>query len=290
MLPNSQEALYHALIDRLNPVSHSVAQARAEARLLLGSIAGLTFETILTHPHAPVADAVLARLQQVLARRLQDRLPVQYLLAQAPFDDLVLHVSPSVLIPRPETELLVERAAALCQARGYTRVLDVGTGSGAIALALKHRLGDAVQVTATDISPPALAVARENGRRLNLAITWRLGDVYDAVPGERFDLIVSNPPYIDEALWTGLMPEVRLHEPKLALVAADHGFAVYHQLVAGLPEYLTPGGALAVEVGDKMATPLQEAWARLGTVTIYPDYAGMDRVVVVLPATEQSGE
>ncbi len=174
--------------------------------------------------------------------------PVAYLVGEREFYSLSLSISPDVLIPRPETELLVDRALAFIRAKPDARVLDLGTGSGAIALAIASN-APAARVLATDISRPSLDLARDNAARHALGnLSFQLSDWFDQLDKQTFDLIVSNPPYIDPADPHLGQGDVRF-EPRHALVASDHGLADIRRIVTGAFHHLRPGGLLAIEHG-----------------------------------------
>jgi release factor glutamine methyltransferase len=185
-----------------------------------------------------------------------------------------------VLVPRPETELLVDRCIALLDGVTGPDVVDVGTGSGAIALALASEVPEA-RVVGCDVSEDALAVARSNGDRLGIDVEWRSSDVLDGVAGRRFHLVVSNPPYVAAGELAGLEPEVRDWEPRRATVAGETGLEVVERLVAAAPGALEPGGALALEVGagqaDAVAHLLESA--EFSGVERDRDHAGIERIV-----------
>jgi release factor glutamine methyltransferase len=211
-----------------------------------------------------------------VARRAA-REPLAYILGEWGFRRLTLRVDSRVLIPRPETEALVERSLALLKGLGAPRVLDVGAGSGAIALAIADEHPGA-RVVATESSADALAVAQENRSRagLNERVELVEGELFAGLSGP-FDLVVSNPPYVEAAELEQLEPEVRLHEPRNALLANG----VTERIVGGAPALLVPGGALALEVADGSAGQIAGELRRRGyaEVTISPDLAGRERVV-----------
>ena len=228
-----------------------------------------------------------ARLTALVERRLAGE-PVQYVLGRWSFRGLDLLVDPRVLIPRPETEVVAEVAIAEARRRGGTGVVaDLGTGSGALALALAAELPDA-EVWATDVSAAALEVARANlsavgpaASRVHLAE----GMWYEALPSGlrgRLRVIVSNPPYVMEAEFADLPPEVRDHEPTGALVAGPTGRESLEHLVAGGLDWLEPGGAMVLEIAPDQAAPLRMVAEAAGyqAVTVHPDLAGRDRVLV----------
>lgn len=221
----------------------------------------------------------------VLVDRRAAREPLQYILGTEEFMGLEFAVTPAVLIPRLDTAVLVEAAVERLGHGGAARVADIGTGSGAIAVTVAIMLPEAA-VVAVDISPEALAVARLNAERHGAAgrIDFRRGDLLAPLAGEQFDAILSNPPYIDEAEWEGLMPEVVCWEPKGALTPGPDGLVIYRRLAAEGPRLLKPGGFLAVEVGYQQAAAVAELFAASGMgTTVLRDTAGIERVVIGRP-------
>ncbi len=255
---------------------------RLDAECLLAHVLGTDRLQLYVDFDKPVAQGERAAYRELVRRRAGERVPVAQLTGEKEFWSLCLVVNADVLVPRADTETLVEAALERIPDpdREY-EVLDVGTGSGAVALALASERPRA-RVTATDVSPQALAVARENARRLGLAGRVRLaeGSLFEPVAGECYDLVVSNPPYVAEAEAASLAPELR-HEPRQALFGGPDGLAVLRPLVDGLAGALRPGGAWAVEVSPKQA-PLLEGWCRefgLGDTQVHRDLAGLPRVV-----------
>jgi release factor glutamine methyltransferase len=244
--------------------------ARLDAELLLAAALGVD-RTALWTTDADVAGGAVRTFRDLVRRRAVGHEPVAYLLGTKGFRWIDLAVDPRVLIPRPETELLVEVGLELPDG---ARVVDVGTGSGAIALALKHERPDLV-VTGTDVSPDALAVARANGARLGLDVTWLEGDLLAGVA--EADAIVSNPPYVQGG--ARVPPELGF-EPELALLAGPTGLEVYERLA---PAAAATGAQFAAfEVGDGQASNVADllraaGWERIAVV---PDLAGIERVVV----------
>jgi release factor glutamine methyltransferase len=213
-----------------------------------------------------VAGPQAREFQSLVRRRAIDREPVAYLLGVKGFRHIELAVDPRVLVPRPETELLVQAALVLPQG---ARVVDVGTGSGAVALALKDERPD-LDVTATDVSADALDVARENASRLGLEISFAQGDLYEGV----FDAVLSNPPYVADG--DDLPPEVERHEPAGALFAGPDGLAVIRRLIERRPPFL------AIEVGAGQAPAVTDLARAAGyeDVEARRDLAGIERVLV----------
>ena len=253
--------------------------ARLDAELLLGHVLGLSRVEVYTRFDRPLTAAELDACREAIGRRAR-REPVAYILGSWGFRDLDLAVDARVLVPRPETELLVDRCLALLDGTEPARVLDVGTGSGAVALALARERPGAV-VTGIDRSAAALDVARANAERLGINVEWVESDLLEAVAGRRFDLIASNPPYVAAAEIEALEPEVRDWEPREATVAGPTGLEVIERLVAAAPEALAPGGAVALEVGAGQAAAVTGLLAAAGLVAGEPDrdHAGIERIV-----------
>jgi release factor glutamine methyltransferase len=258
-----------------------VENPRLDAELLLAEASGRSRATLVAEPGAEVAPAAGRQFGEMVRRRLR-REPVAYILGRKGFRRLELAVDPRVLVPRPETELLVELALELQP----VRVLDVGTGSGAIALAVADELPDA-EVIATDTSPGALEVARANAERLGLAERVRFVEGTLPDSGGGWDLILANLPYVAERDWSSLQPEVARYEPRAALLAGPDGLDAYRALIpesAGLFHRYAGqrAGALAVEVGEGQAQAVGELMrdAGFGEVEARRDLAGIERVVI----------
>jgi release factor glutamine methyltransferase len=267
-----------------------------DAELLLLHVLGLDRAAFHAHPERPVAAVAEARYRDLVERRAR-REPLQYLTGVQEFWSLPFRVTPAVLIPRPETEGILEAVVALPlpQGSGRPRLLDLGTGSGCLAIAVAHSFPDA-RVVATDVSAEALEVARDNARTLGVAdrIRFVQGDLGDALAAEstapavpvkpwRFDVILSNPPYIAAADLEELAPEVRDHEPRVALTPGPDALAVHRRILELAADLLAPGGWLLVEIGAGQAEPIRALYAaqdRLRLDSIRPDLAGIPRVVV----------
>jgi release factor glutamine methyltransferase len=248
-----------------------------EARLLLAEATGFSEASVLAHAERDVPSRADAMFADWAARRRAGE-PIAYLIGRREFYGLTLGVTPAVLIPRPETELLVERALAQFSQSDQARVADLGAGSGAVALAIKrHR--PHVHVVATEASAEALEVARRNAARLSLAIELRQGRWFEPLAGERFDLIVSNPPYVAEGDPHLAQGDLRF-EPRAALVAGPDGLEALRAIVAGAPAHLRPGGRLMLEHGLGQDAQLRALLAEAGFEGIHtwPDLAGIARM------------
>jgi release factor glutamine methyltransferase len=263
--------------------SRGAESARLDAEVLLAHVRGCPRIALYTAFDEPVGDAARARFRELVKRRGAGE-PVAYLVGSREFFSLALAVSPAVLVPRPETEGLVVRVIDLCKAAEAPRIVDVGTGSGAIAVALAKHLPRA-RLVATDVSPEALAVARANAARHGVAerIEFVACDLLDdpAAAGP-WDVIASNPPYVREDEFESLPPDVRLYEPRGALVAGPRGVEVVERLAAAAAERLAAGGWLVVEIGPTVAAEAAAALAGQPGLVAGPtiaDLAGLPRIV-----------
>ena len=227
-------------------------EAELDARLLAQEVLGWDAARFLANTTEPVPDGFAAACQALVTRRAA-REPLAYIVGRREFWNLSFEVTPAVLIPRPETELLVEAALERLQPGESARVADVCTGSGCIAVALAHERR-AIEVTAVDLSSDALSVAERNATRHRVAsrVHFARSDLLSTAAG-MFDLIVCNPPYVPATDYAALQPEVRVHEPREALVAGPDGLDVIRRLVREAPGRLVPGGALLFEFGFNQA-------------------------------------
>lgn len=253
------------------------SSAALEAQILIAHALGQSRAWLWAHPEALLTPVVAARFSALLARRLRGE-PVAYLTGQREFWSLALLVSPAVLVPRPETELLVERALAVLSAP-TAEVAELGTGSGAVALALaKERPG--WNLVATDISSPALAVAAGNAARLHLPnVRFLAGAWFQPLSGRRFDLIVSNPPYIGESD-PALLDPALMHEPRMALVSGASGLEGLTQIIVAAADHLAVNGWLILEHGSTQARQVADLLVARGLrhVRCHRDLAGAPRV------------
>ncbi len=251
---------------------------RLDAELLLAHCLKLDRVGLYLNYDRPLLTAELDTIRPLVKRRGQ-REPLQYLLGSTEFWSLEFNVTPDVLIPRADTEVLVEEI--LSHAGSSGQLLDVGTGSGAIVISLATEL-KSWQLTGLDISLPALAVARENVEKHQLERRIELIEgTLAELPQQQYDLIVSNPPYIARSEWDALMPEVRCFEPELALLADNDGLICYQQLTAQASLRLKGGGWLLVEIGSQQAEAVQGLFSAAGLANLFvrDDYSKQPRVV-----------
>ena len=256
-----------------------IESARLDAELLLSATLKMDRVSLYVNFERPLNADELSSYREKVQRRAS-REPIQYILAETEFWSLPFNVNPAVLIPRADTEVLVEEA--LKRMDGCCGVLDIGTGSGAIAIALAHEMPE-IYVTAIDCSEKALEVARGNARRNGVEdrVAFLAGDLKSLPPGP-YDVIVSNPPYIPSRDWEQLMPEVRDHEPRLALDGGDDGLEAYRRIAVQAVQILSPDGWLLVEVGIDQATVVSALFRAAGLTEVLQrdDYAGIPRVVM----------
>lgn len=259
---------------------------RLEARLLLSRAAGLSVEQLIAHGNEAAPAAVAATLRELTARRIQ-REPMAYILGEREFWGLPFKVSPDVLVPRPDSETLIEAALALMPDRQRPwRILDLGLGSGCLLLTLLHEFPMAHGV-GLEVSALALAVAEANAAALGVQTRarlvlgdWRQPGWADGLGGP-FDLLVSNPPYVETADIEGLMPEVSRFEPRLALDGGPDGLAAYRIIAAAAPRLVSSGGRILLEAGAGQAPEIYGIFGGGGIVaeTPWKDLGGVDRVI-----------
>lgn len=279
---DSGQSVSDALHTATTMLSRSSDSARLDAELLLEHVTGLPRTQFHAFPERQLPAQAGWSFQQLVKRRMQGE-PIAYIRGHQEFWSLLFEVSPAVLIPRPETELVVERALhhLAVTPDGERRVLDLGTGSGAIALAIASERPH-VRVTALDVSPEALAIATRNAARLQTPhVRFLQSHWYAALKDEamRVDVIVSNPPYIasDDP---DLHPLVRRYEPTGALISGASGLEAIRHIVAGAPQYLVPGGWLILEHGWKQSAYVRDLLVRAGFAHVrsHADLAGHERV------------
>jgi release factor glutamine methyltransferase len=259
-----------------------VPEPGREAASLIAIALGRDRTFLYAHPEYQTTTDEIARIGSFLRRRA-DREPLQYIRGSQEFYGLDFEVTPDVLIPRPETEMLVERAINYLNGISKPRFMDIGTGTGCIAISILKHVPEA-RALAVDISPAAISVASRNAEQNDVADQLILieSDLYSNVPAEGFHLIVSNPPYVPEPDIEGLQPEVRDHEPHLALTDGRDGLSIIAEIVQRAPEFLLPGGHLLVEFGFGQA---EAVWKMLPVrvwegVSMDPDLQGIPRTLV----------
>ena len=265
-----------------------VESPRLDAEVLLSHVLGKARIYLYVHFDEPLEKKELAAYRELVRKRVQ-RVPVAYLVGSREFMGLDFRVSTATLVPRPDTEILVQAALERLKKipgteGGAVRFADIGTGTGAICLSVLHFLPGAEAVT-VDISPEALAVARENAEALGLSerIAFFEGDLLEPVKGQRFHAILSNPPYIPDGDIAGLAPEVKGNEPMTALAGGRDGLDFYRRLCREAPSLLEPGGFLAFEVGIRQAEAvagMAKEHVLIGWTEILKDLSGIERVVV----------
>lgn len=259
--------------------------ARLESQLLLAHVLRCSKVDLLVRFEDVPAEPQRAAFRELIKRRV-DGLPVAYLVGSREFYMLEFDVSPAVLVPRPETETLVAEAIKLLKPLAAPMVLDLCTGSGCIGISIAHQKTDA-RVTLADVSPDALDVARRNAKKHGVEprMHFRQGDLFAALPaGSVFDAILCNPPYIAPGELATLAPDVREHEPRLALDGGPDGLSFYRRIAAEVENYLTPGGFLLLEIGATQDDAVRSILGEQPTLDVgktLKDNAGLHRVVVV---------
>ncbi len=270
--------------------NHHIDNSRLDAEILLSHLLGCERIALYTHPSRPVRDDVIGQYESVIRRRAQ-RFPLQYITNRVEFMSLEFYVDGRVLIPRPETEVLVEAVIQRAQALPETSeivIIDIGTGSGNIAVSLAKQLKNA-RIFAIDISPDALAVAKINAQRHEVSnkITFLCGDTFRPLEGlgtaVQAHFIVSNPPYVADDEFPLLQEEVRDFEPYTALVSGRDDLQAFKRIIAELNPWLKPGGFIAFEVGEKQAQRVSQLLQNTGRFThieFLVDYQQIPRIVV----------
>ncbi len=269
----------HEAVATLSASPHPEA-ARRDAEFLLMYTLGCERVYLLTHPQDELPNSTAEAYRQVVRRRTAGE-PIQYIAGQQEFYGLPFIVRPGVLIPRPETEHLIEVALAAAKEYAAPRILDIGSGSGAIAVTLAYHLPSAT-VTATDISPVALEISRENAEKNAVAerIRFLPTDLMAGLEEELFDIIVSNPPYVPLADRETLSPEVREYEPELALFAGPGGMDIYRRLIPAAYRGLASPGWLFLEIGFGQSESVRDLLEESGfeMIVFHPDLQGIPRV------------
>ena len=253
-----------------------IGEAQLDARLLLEEVCGTDHNTLLCHGDREVSEAEEEQYRKALEQRAV-HVPLQHLLGYQDFMGLRFQVNEHVLIPRQDTEILVEEAMRYLH--DGMRILDLCTGSGCILLSLLHYSNDC-EGTGVDISKEALQVAALNAELLGIKADFLKSDLYEKVTG-KFDLLVSNPPYIERKVIPTLMEEVREYDPYLALDGGEDGLDFYRRIIGGAQDYLKRGGQILMEIGSRQAQAVSELLREAGfkEIDVCRDFAGLDRVV-----------
>ncbi len=258
----------------------SLPNSRRDAELLLLGASRISRTELIAHPDELLAPDQLKFYIERLERRKASE-PIQHILGEQEFYGLRFEVTPDVLIPRPETEHLVEAALERIPKEANWKIADVGTGSGVLAVALAHFRPNA-KITALDISPAAMKVARRNAEihRVSQRIHFLKSDLLAAVAEESFDMVVSNPPYIADSDRETIEPQVRDYEPELALFAGPTGLELYQRLIPQAEKILRPGGWLLLEIGAGQDLQLRQLLNSWTSISFVPDLQGILRVVI----------
>ncbi len=266
--------MYETGKDRLEKAG--VEEAPLDARLLLEYVCGTDRNTLLAHGDREISEEECRKYEECIARR-EKRVPLQHITGEQEFMGITFLVNENVLIPRQDTEILVEEV--LKELHDGMSILDMCTGSGCILLSLLQYSNDC-EGTGTDLSAKALEIAKENGRRLGKTPVFLESDLFEKVEG-RYDVIVSNPPYIPTEVIPTLMPEVREYEPEGALDGKEDGLYFYREIVRQAGEYLNRGGRLFFEIGCGQAAQVSALLEEAGykEIEVVKDFAGLDRVV-----------
>lgn len=279
----------HKLLDILNMSKEflekrGVESARLNAELIIAEILKLKRLDLYLNYERPMMEEEVSLIREWIKRR-GDKEPLQYILGKEEFYGLTFKVNKSVLIPRQDTEVLVEKAIEKLKNRVKPKVLDIGAGSGAISISIAKNVLDSV-VLGVDISEEALCVAKENMEQNEIKnLKFIKSNVFENVNYSEFDMIISNPPYIPDYEYETLMSEVKEHEPKTALVAEDNGYFFYKKIIDEGKNYLVSGGVVLFEAGYNQAQNIGELFKQDGNyknVEIFKDYAGIERVVAAV--------
>jgi release factor glutamine methyltransferase len=272
-----REALEHAAA-RLGAGPHP-DRARRDAEMLLLHLTGKSHAWLLAHGDEEFGGCTAVRYASLVERRLAGE-PIQHITGEVEFFGLPFRVTPDVLIPRPETEHLVEAAIEITRGSEAATIVDVGTGSGAIAIALAHAL-QSNRITAIDLSATALSIARDNAERNGVNVRILQGDLLEPVARESFSLVVSNPPYIAETDRPSLSVEVREYEPAMALFAGPDGLDIYRRLIPQAFSRLYEGGHILLEIGYGQTPAVRTLLEQSGffNVRFLPDLQGIPRVL-----------
>ena len=255
-----------------------IEDANLDAWLLLEYVSGISRSWYFVHEDEEISENDIEEYQILIEQRGK-HIPLQQLTKEAYFYGMKFFVNENVLIPRQDTEVLVEQVLSLSKGKENLKLLDMCTGSGCILLALLANLKQA-SGTGVDLSEKALEVAQRNGKELGIEVSWVQSDLFDKVSGS-YDIIVSNPPYIETSVIEGLMDEVKLYEPRMALDGTEDGLFFYREITLQAGKYLKNNGILAFEIGYNQGKAVSEFMKENGykEVQVLQDLAGLDRVV-----------
>lgn len=275
----NNNTIFQVIADASKHLEHISATPVLDAEILMAHALGLPRQKLVLYHNTTVDKAILTRFKRLLSRRLKSE-PIAYIVGYKEFYSLPFKVNRNVLIPRPETELLVD--CAIYHAKQHATIIDIGTGSGAIAIAIKYNRPDC-SVLATDISRNALNVAKQNASTIlgKNKIKFLQSNLFDSIPPMTFDIIVSNPPYINPDIYAKLQKDVH-YEPREALLAPDNGFGIIQSLIEKAHDYLSDNGLMLIEIGEDLSNKIQH-FARLlnFSISILKDYAGLPRICIL---------
>ena len=258
--------------------STDIEKPKLDSEYIISHVLGINRLELNLHQEDEVTENDLVLIQNMISRRRKNE-PLQYILGETDFYGLSLKVNEHVLIPRPETELLVEKI--ITENPTAEEILEIGTGSGAIAIALAANIKNA-KIMAVDISDKALQIARENAVKNKVNINFCFSDVFENVTG-KYDLIISNPPYISKKEYPYLSREIREHEPSIALLADDNGLAFYKKILCSGKDYLTEKGKIYFEIGYSLSESIKKVAEENGfrNIETVKDLNGFDRMMVI---------
>lgn len=265
--------------------SKGIPSPRVEAEVIIAYALGIKRIDLYLQHDKPLSPEELGRCRHFIKRKI-GREPSQYITGQREFWSLDFYVSPDVLIPRPETEVLVETAITYIRENFYKSIIDIGTGSGVIAISLTHEI-DNIEIVATDISINAILVAKKNAAKHSLShrIEFVVSDLFKGISrAKQFDLIVSNPPYVAIDDYEKLEPEIRLYEPPEALIGGEDGLDIVRNLISEGVEHLRSGGTMLIEIGQGQREKVERFVSNLENIKqikVVKDYSGIDRVVCI---------
>ena len=257
----------------------NVENPKLDSQLIVGNVLKMDRAMLLTYPEKEISDDEYEKIMEMAKKRML-REPIQYIIGQCEFMGLDFYVNENTLIPRNDTEVLVEKAIEVIKSEKYLNGLDIGTGSGAIAVSVAKY--SKIQMTAIDISEKAIEVAKKNAERNEVKIDFILSNLFENVEG-KFDIILSNPPYIETDVIETLEPEVRAYEPKTALDGGKDGLIFYREIVEKCSKYINKGGSIIFEIGYNQGKQVASLWEDnfdFEKVEVLKDLAGLDRVVI----------